>query len=424
MTSTAVGAVNFDELDVKGQFKLQLESAGFKPVVRALGGTIRDRALIPVSQLRPLPGYNVRLKGARYRARVQELVQLLVEHGYKEDLPMTGYTAMEDGNPVIYIVRGNTRYDAIPLANIERAKLGKAPIEHVTLLSVSKPDPKKDQDGTTNDDKDPNFTLDLINGNAGSPLGMYESGLVYKRAQNEEGLSNVELGRLTGKSEGHVRNCLKLTESPRELVDLIADGKIMESQALKLLRAHGPEGVMEQVRKALTTASSLGKTRVTGVATDGYKLPPKVTQSAVAVIDTLVNSLDAAVVSKLTEEGDAAADDETKVSVPIAVLRQLLSVGDDIAAARVELEAKAAKAQDRAQKAQAKAMQQLADLSAAEQKKVFDILVAGKESSDAELKENLVSEAGITEEQADAALVVRYQVEEKGELFAADNAER
>lgn len=75
---------------------------------------------------------------------------------------------------------------------------------------------------------------------------MYEQGLAYKRAQTERTLSNVELGRLTGKSEGHVRNCLKLLESPRELVDMIADGKIMESQALKLLRSHGADGVMEQ----------------------------------------------------------------------------------------------------------------------------------------------------------------------------------
>lgn len=420
MTNVSAGATNFDELDVKGEFAFQLESAGFKPVVRALGGTIRDRALIPVSVLRPLPGYNVRLKGALYRARVQELVQLLVEHGYKEDLPMTGYTAMENGEPVIYIVRGNTRYDAIPLANIERAKLGKAPIEHVTLLSVSKPDPKKDQSDASTDDKDPNFTLDLINGNSGSPLGMYESGLVYKRAQNEEGLSNVELGRLTGKSEGHVRNCLKLVEAPRELVDMIADGKIMESQALKLLRSHGADGVMEQVQKGLTMANSLGKTRVTGAVMDGFKLPPKVTQSAVQAIDTLVQSLDPAVVSKLSEESGHEADDATEVSVPLSVLRQLMSVSDDISAARVELEVKVAKAQERAKKAQGKAMAVLADLNSTEQKKVFDTLVSGKELPDAELKDALLSQAGLTEEQADAALVLRYQVDESVDLFKTE----
>jgi hypothetical protein len=323
MTNVAAGATNFDELDVKGEFTLQAESLGFKPAVRALGGTIRDHAWVPVSQLRPLPGYNVRLKGSLYRARLQEMVQQLVENGYKEDLPMTGFAATEDGQPIIYIRRGHTRYEAIPLANIERAKLGLPLIEYVTLLSVNKPDPKKEKDPTAPKHPDPNYTLDLINSNSGSPLGMYEQGLAYKRAQTERTLSNVELGRLTGKSEGHVRNCLKLLESPRELVDMIADGKIMESQALKLLRSHGADGVMEQVQKGLTKANSLGKTRVTGAVMEGFKLPPKVTQSAVQVIDTLVQSLDPAVVSKLTEEGGQEVDDVTEVPVPLSVLRQL-----------------------------------------------------------------------------------------------------
>lgn len=52
MTNVAAGATNFDELDVKGEFTLQAESLGFKPAVRALGGTIRDHAWVPVSQLR------------------------------------------------------------------------------------------------------------------------------------------------------------------------------------------------------------------------------------------------------------------------------------------------------------------------------------------------------------------------------------
>lgn len=422
MTNVAAGATNFDELDVKGEFTLQAESLGFKPAVRALGGTIRDHAWVPVSQLRPLPGYNVRLKGSLYRARLQEMVQQLVENGYKEDLPMTGFAATEDGQPIIYIRRGHTRYEAIPLANIERAKLGLPLIEYVTLLSVNKPDPKKEKDPTAPKHPDPNYTLDLINSNSGSPLGMYEQGLAYKRAQTERTLSNVELGRLTGKSEGHVRNCLKLLESPRELVDMIADGKIMESQALKLLRSHGADGVMEQVQKGLTKANSLGKTRVTGAVMEGFKLPPKVTQSAVQVIDTLVQSLDPAVVSKLTEEGGQEVDDVTEVPVPLSVLRQLLSVSDDISAARVELEVKVAKAQERAKKAQAQAMTVLADLNSAEQKKVFDTLVSGKELPDAELKEALLGQAGLNEEQAEAALVLRYQVDESADLFKAESS--
>lgn len=168
MTNVAAGATNFDELDVKGEFTLQAESLGFAGRASCCG-TIRDHAWVPVSQLRPLPGYNVRLKGSLYRARLQEMVQQLVENGYKEDLPMTGFAATEDGQPIIYIRRGHTRYEAIPLANIERAKLGLPLIEYVTLLSVNKPDPKKEKDPTAPKHPDPNYTLDLINSNSGSP---------------------------------------------------------------------------------------------------------------------------------------------------------------------------------------------------------------------------------------------------------------
>lgn len=140
------------------------------------------------------------------------------------------------------------------------------------------------------------------------------------------------------------------------------------------------------------------------------------------VIDTLVQSLDPAVVSKLTEEGGQEVDDVTEVPVPLSVLRQLLSVSDDISAARVELEVKVAKAQERAKKAQAQAMTVLADLNSAEQKKVFDTLVSGKELPDAELKEALLGQAGLNEEQAEAALVLRYQVDESADLFKAESS--
>jgi hypothetical protein len=54
---------------------------------------------------------------------------------------------------------------------------------------------------------------------------------------------------------------------------------------------------------------------VTGAGHGRVQAAPKVTQSAVQVIDTLVQSLDPAVVSKLTEEGGQEVDDVTEVPV-------------------------------------------------------------------------------------------------------------
>jgi alkylated DNA repair dioxygenase AlkB len=46
----------------------------------------------------------------------------------------------------------------------------------------------------------------------------------------------------------------------------------------------------------------------------------------------------------------------------------------------------------------------------------------GKELPDAELKEALLGQAGLNEEQAEAALVLRYQVDESADLFKAESS--
>jgi hypothetical protein len=178
-----------------------------------------------VKDLRRIPGYNVRVKGALYRNRVEKLATLMLDHGFDEASPLVGMLGREGSGRSSISSKGNTRLDAIETANAAGAAILQAPV----LLSAEQ------MNGA-------DFTLDLILSNSGAPLSLYEQGLAYNRSANE-GLSNCEMARRTSVSEGHVRNARDLAKVPERLVEALAAGLIAETLALELWRAFGGEVV-------------------------------------------------------------------------------------------------------------------------------------------------------------------------------------
>lgn len=223
---------NYADLDHAGSFV-------FAPFLKKLkwgggGGTVPH--MVDVQDLRRIPGYNVRVKGVLYRKRVEHLAALMLDHGFDEATPLVGMLGREGERAVVYIKQGNTRLDAIEAANDAGASILQVPV----LWSAEQ------MNGA-------DFTLDLILSNSGSPLSLFEQGLAYNRSANE-GLSNCEMARRTGVSEGHVRNARDLAKVPERLVEALAAGAIAETLALELWRAFGDD-VVERLDAALEVAA-------------------------------------------------------------------------------------------------------------------------------------------------------------------------
>lgn len=301
--------------------------AGFKSTVQKAGGSMRDLGNVPIDALHVRKGYNVRLLGKRHEKRVEAYVRSILANGYREDKAFTCSVEKEGGEEKIYLVSGHTRLEAIRRAN----EMG-ASITTVPVICVP--------EGTGEIE----LTLDLVLSNDGSPLSMYEQGIVNERLI-KQGLSMTEIARRQGYTEGHVRNTLELRTAPIEIVQWLADDVIAETFALKMIREHGAHAVAV-IRRGLEKAAQMGKTKVTDATVDGPRIPPKVGTAAVNALENFMSKIDSTMLDQLSNV-QGGLDDETSVSIPVGLLRELLSASGEIEDFRKGLIEKEARAKDR-----------------------------------------------------------------------------
>lgn len=199
---------------------------------------------VPLSKLRIVEGFNVRMKNEAYVARVRQIADSIKENGFYADKPLAGYVAREDGVDYIVITDGHRRFEALNLAISEGAQITEAPV-------VTKPN------GTSMED----LTVALVTSNESEPLTPYEVAIACKRLVNF-GMGEAEIARRLSVSVTHVQNLLSLMAAPRNVRDMVACGKVSATLAIETLRKHGKEA--EQVLSgAITAASAAGKDRVT-----------------------------------------------------------------------------------------------------------------------------------------------------------------
>ncbi len=292
---------------------LDIVRAGFKNAIKKVGGSMRDLGSVPIEALRVRKGYNVRLHGKNHEARIESMLQSILANGYREDKPLTCSVEREGDEEVIYLVSGHTRLEAIRRANEQGANITTVPV-----LCVP--------EGTDEVD----LNLDLVISNDGSPLSMYEQGIVNERSI-KQGLAMTEIARRQGVTEGHIRNTLELRAAPDEIVVWLADGVIAETFALETIRKHGPRAV-KVIEKGLEKAAAMGKTKVTTATVEGPKIPSKVGVAAVSAVESFMSKLDAVVLESVVggPQGGELLDDSAPVSVPAGLLRELLSANKEI----------------------------------------------------------------------------------------------
>jgi hypothetical protein len=184
----------------------------------------------PVAKLRPIPGFNVRVKNDAYWARVEKYANSMVKHGYMAHKPMAGYVGRdpETGENVLFYTAGYTRMDAIPVAN--RRLPADKQITHVTMVVHSR-------DATPTQ-----LNALLITENEAAPYNAFEASVVCKRML-DDGNSVEEIAALVNYTTVWVEALLKLAGSPIELQRMVVDDVIKPTFAIETIEAHGDQAL-------------------------------------------------------------------------------------------------------------------------------------------------------------------------------------
>lgn len=195
----------------------------------------------PVDKINVVDGFNVREKNAEYNQRVRAIATSILENGYMADKPLAGYITEQDGENIMVLIDGHTRYDAVKLAISEGAEIETLPV-------VTKPR------GTSMED----LTVALYTSNTGEKLTPYELAKLCKRLLGF-GLDEGQIAKRFGLTRAYVVDMLNLLAAPKKLRDMVTEGTVSATEATKAVKAHGSKAA-----DVLDTAvKESGKTRIT-----------------------------------------------------------------------------------------------------------------------------------------------------------------
>lgn len=215
---------NMEEL---GQpFKLELAFGVLKAGMKENETSSNELWKPPVAKLRPIQGFNVRVKNDAYWARVRRYANSLKTHGYMGHKPMAGYVGRDPGTGenVLFYTAGYTRMDAITLANSELP--AEKQIKHVTMVVHPR-------DVTVTQ-----LNALLITENEAAPYNAFEASVVCKRML-DDGNSVEEIAAQVNYTTVWVEALLKLAAAPIELQRMVVDDVIKPTFAIETIEAHG-----------------------------------------------------------------------------------------------------------------------------------------------------------------------------------------
>jgi ParB family chromosome partitioning protein len=291
---------------------LTLEAGKQKAAIAVATGKNTD-FIVPVDQLRVLPGFNVRVRETDdYRQHVEGLKQSIRENGYYANKPLAGFIAKdsESGDDVIFVTDGHTRLEAVQEINAEALNDG----ESIPALPVS----LKPADSTIAD-----LTIALVQENTGRPLTPYEMGIVVQRLANMKGDDNqplytkADIARRLSVTERYIDDLNVLVGAPAKVRNAVLEGSVSSTLAIQELR-RDPKKAEERLLAAVTQAKAKGKAKATRKDVGGVKMQRVRGTVSLATGDTMADALKAlaaqireVVPHKSKADGDAMTVDGT-----------------------------------------------------------------------------------------------------------------
>jgi len=216
-----------------------------KAAMKDAGASSSDLWMVPYSQLRVIPGFNVRIRNAEYLAHLNDIKNSITANGFYRDKPLEGYVGKDrNGNNAIFVTGGHTRHEAVGMAIEEGHTIEAVPV-------IVKPQ------GTSQED----ITVALVTGNKGRPLTPIETAIVCKRLQGF-GLDNKAIADRLCFTKKYVDNLFELLAAPAAVRKLVEQGKVSASLAIEELKKDG-KGAAKKLTEAVEVAEAGGKKKIT-----------------------------------------------------------------------------------------------------------------------------------------------------------------
>lgn len=249
-------------------YERQLVPGSVKTAMKDVGAGSRDLWQVPPEQLRPIPGFNVRVRNAEYEAHIRRLADSMKLEGFYQDKPLAGYVANEGDEQVVFFYDGHSRHEAALLAISEGAEITRIPV----VVSRS---------GASLED----LTVALVQANNGKPLVAYELAAVCKRL-SRYGWTEGEIAKRLGLTITYVSDLLLLAAAPHEVREMVMQDRVAATLAIKLLKDHGAKA-LDFLLASERRAQACGKTKVTEKYTPGAAYQKVVRKSAPQMADVI-----------------------------------------------------------------------------------------------------------------------------------------
>ncbi|OIQ81714.1 hypothetical protein GALL_365050 [mine drainage metagenome] len=223
---------------------------------------------MPIDEIYEIPGFNVRVRGAAFEARVRAIADSILADGFHVNKPLAVFPMRLGDKSVFAVYDGYTRLAAARLARSEGADIS-------VLPCVSAPE------GTSQED----LTVALYTDNTGEPLAPYELALVCKRLVGF-GWEVGDVCKRLSISEKYAHDLLFVVAAPKAVRDLVASARVSLGEATKILRQHGADAPAV-LHAMVDRAQAEGKSAATAKHAPGARYTRTVRKSAPAMADTL-----------------------------------------------------------------------------------------------------------------------------------------
>ncbi|ELQ8317558.1 TPA: hypothetical protein L6A34_31285 [Pseudomonas aeruginosa] len=228
------------------------EGATGVPKIKGAGGS-SDLWKVPVSELKVLEGFNVRLPGPALDEHIEFLTDSILEEGFFQHRPLAALVLEVDGELGLYVFDGHCR-----LTSTIRAIAKGAEIDLVPVVV---------QDGRNVNLDDLYVQMHRLN--KGKELTPFEIGLLCKRLSKYGHPDSVIATRM-GIKPSYVDSLLRLVNAPKPLVDAVLSDEISPTEAIQMIRTYGNGAVVEELeaRRARALAELKNKAPVVTTSND------------------------------------------------------------------------------------------------------------------------------------------------------------
>lgn len=271
--------------------------------------------VVPVDQLRILPGFNVRVRETEdYRGHVESLKQSIRENGFYQNKALAGFVGKEGEEDVIYVTDGHTRLEAVQELNKEA--LG--PDEEIAGLPVV----LKPADATLAD-----LTIALVQDNSGRPLTPFEMGIVVQRLQGmkdgegQPAYSKSDIAKRLSVTERYIDDLNVLVDAPAKVRDAVLRGNVSSTLAIQELRKN-PKKAEQRIVDAVAKAASQGKAKATAKDVGGTRMV-KVRFSVSLATGSSIKDALKSVAAQIRENVDHDAEDMLMTDGAISVVLEV-----------------------------------------------------------------------------------------------------